>query len=327
MNPAPILVTGGAGYIGSHVCKALARAGFMPITLDSFVTGHRRAVRWGPLLELDLRDRPAVLQALSQARPVAVIHLAASIEVAESMREVGKYYGNNVCGSINLLEAAIACGARAFVFSSTGATYGIARQVPIPEDHPQEPINPYGETKLAIERAIRWFGTASGLPWAALRYFNAAGADPEGEIGEAHEPEIHLVPLALGACLGVRPPPTILGTDYPTADGTAVRDYVHVSDLADAHVHAVQYLLEGGTPMAFNLGIGQGYSVRQVLREAAALTGAAPAFGEGPRRPGDPPALVADPRRAMDRLGWRPQRSDLATILETACRWHRSQAA
>jgi UDP-arabinose 4-epimerase len=321
-----VIVTGGAGYIGAHVCKALARAGFEPVALDNLSTGHRDSVRWGRLLSVDLADRSAVHAALLAERPAAVVHLAASIEVGESMRLPQRYYANNVVGSLNLLDAMLAAGVGTIVFSSTGATYGIADRVPIPEDHPQRPINPYGETKLVIERALGWCGGAYGMRWAALRYFNAAGADPEGEIGERHEPEIHLVPLVLGACMGRRPPVRVMGTGYPTADGTAVRDYVHVADLADAHVRVLRYLRDGGDSLALNLGTGTGHSVREVLREAAAVTGSAPPFVEGERRAGDPPALVADPARAMRILEWRPQYSDLATILRTAYRFHRAQA-
>jgi UDP-glucose-4-epimerase GalE len=320
---ARIVVTGGAGYIGAHVCKALAGAGFTPIVLDNFATGHRWAVRWGPLVETDLADRSAVEALLVRERPVAVIHLAASIEVGESVRNPQKYYRNNIANSLNLLEAMVAANVGVLVFSSTGATYGIVDRIPIPEDHLQQPINPYGETKLVIERAIRWFGSAHGLKWTSLRYFNAAGADPEGEIGEGHEPEIHLVPLVLGACLGQRPPVTIYGGDYPTIDGTAVRDYVHVSDLATAHLLAVRRLLDGGDGLDLNLGTGTGYSVRQLLDEAGRVTGVAPPAVLGARRPGDPPALVADSSRARRILDWTPRLSDLRTILDTAYRWHR----
>ena len=318
-----ILVTGGAGYIGSHTCKALARAGFEPVTVDNLATGHRAAVRWGPLLELDLADRDAVRRLLERERFLAVIHLAGFLDVAESMRRPDKYYANNVINTLNLLNAMVAAGPRVVVFSSTGATYGMAEKVPIAEDHPQRPINPYGETKLAIERAIEWYGVAHGLQWASLRYFNAAGADPDGEIGEAHQPEVHLIPLVLGACLGTRPPVQVFGTDYPTPDGTAIRDYVHVVDLAEAHRKALLWLLDGGRELAVNLGTGMGRSVREILRAAATVTGVEPPFTECDRRLGDPPALVADPARANETLRWRPRHSDLPTILETAYRWHR----
>jgi UDP-glucose-4-epimerase GalE len=317
-----VLVTGGAGYIGSHVCKALAKAGYEPVALDNLSTGRRQAVRWGRLLELDLADEAGVRAALERERPIAVMHLAASIEVAQSLREPARYYANNVANSLRLLDAMLAADVRTLVFSSTGATYGVANMVPIPEDHRQLPINPYGETKLAVERAIAWLGKAHGLRWVALRYFNAAGADPDGDIGEAHEPEIHLIPLALGAALGLRPPLTVMGTDYPTADGTAVRDYVHVTDLADAHLAALSYLVDGGASVALNLGTGRGYSVRQVIDQVAAVTGRAPPWVDGGRRPGDPPALVANADCALRTLSWRPRHSDLRTILETAYRWH-----
>ncbi|MFO1060624.1 MAG: UDP-glucose 4-epimerase GalE [Dongiaceae bacterium] len=322
MTAERILVTGGAGYVGAHVCKALARSGFEPVVLDNLSTGHRSAVRWGRLIELDLADKAALVETLRRERPAGVAHLAASIEVAQSMREPARYYANNVVNSLNLLEAMQAAGVPAIVFSSTGATYGIATQVPIPEDHLQLPVNPYGETKLVIERALGWLGKAQGLRWLAFRYFNAAGADPDAEIGEQHEPEIHLIPLALGAALGHRPPLQVMGLDYPTPDGTAVRDYVHVADLAEAHVVGLRHLLAGGESGAFNLGSGRGTSVREIVDEVATVTGRRPPVRESGRRPGDPPILVADPRRAMRTLGWQPRQSDLRTILETAARWH-----
>src|SRR5262245_26743919 len=275
-----ILVTGGAGYIGSHTCKALSRAGFVPVTLDNLSTGYRRLVQWGPLVEVDLADRVTLHALLARERFAGVVHFAASFAIAESMADPGKYYANNVVNTLNLLDAMVAAGTRAIVFSSTGATYGIAESVPIPETHRQSPINPYGETKLAVERALRWYDQAYGIRSASLRYFNAAGADPDGETGEAHLPEVHLVPLVLASCLRRGPPLKVFGTDYPTPDGTAIRDYIHVTDLADAHVRVLRSLLDGSSSTAMNLGTGRGYSVREVADAAAAVTRLAPAISE-----------------------------------------------
>jgi len=258
MKQTAVLVTGGAGYIGSHVCKALARAGRLPVALDNLVHGHRAAVRWGPLVEGDIRDRALVECTLREHRIAAVVHLAAYAYVGESMRDPAKYFGNNVIGSLTLLEAMQACGVHRFVFSSTCATYGVQESSPIVDDHPQRPINPYGESKLFTERALHWYGAAHGMRSVTLRYFNAAGADPEGELGEDHDPETHLIPLAIGAALGRRAPLQIYGTGYPTADGTAVRDYVHVADLADAHVRALDYLEAADASIALKLGTGRG---------------------------------------------------------------------
>ena len=318
-----VLVAGGAGYIGSHACKALAGAGFDPVTVDSLASGHREAVRWGRLIELDLADRAALPALLAAENVAAVMHFAASIEVGESVARPGEYYANNVVNTLGLLDAAVAAGVRAVVFSSSAATYGTPSQLPIPEDHPQVPVNPYGETKLAMERALRWYGEAHGFGWAALRYFNAAGADPDGETGEAHDPETHLVPLVLEAVMGRRPPVKVFGTDYATPDGTAVRDYIHVTDLAEAHVLALQRLLDGGSSLAANLGTGQGYSVRQILAAAEAAAGSPVPHEDAARRAGDPPELVADPSLAMRELDWKPTLSDLPTILATALAWHR----
>ncbi|HYD64555.1 UDP-glucose 4-epimerase GalE [Azospirillum sp.] len=323
---ARILVTGGAGYIGSHTCKALAAAGHVPVTLDSLAGGHRAAVRWGPLIEADLTQPEALRAALAREPVEAALHFAGLIQAGESMTRPGRYYRINLTGSLNLLDTLVAAGVRAVVFSSTVAVYGNPRSVPIVESHPLSPVNPYGESKLAVERALGWYGAAHGVRWTALRYFNAAGADPDGELGEAHEPESHLIPLAIDAALGRRPPLKVMGTDYPTPDGTAVRDYVHVSDLARAHVAAIERLLAGGDPLAANLGAGRGYSVREVVAAIETATGRPVPRQEAPRRPGDPPVLVADPSRARDILGWAPRLSDLPTILATACAWHRRLA-
>jgi len=317
-----VLVTGGAGYIGSHTCKALAAAGYSPIALDSLVYGHRWAVRWGPLERVDLADRDAVARALRDHRIDAVIHFAAYAYVGESMTDPGKYFRNNVANTLNLLEAMRAASVRAIVFSSTCATYGVPDAVPIAEDHPQRPVNPYGESKLFIERALHWHGVAHGLRWMALRYFNAAGADPDGEIGEDHEPETHLIPLAIETALGRRSELQVMGTDYPTPDGTAVRDYIHVTDLADAHVRALRYLAEGGTSGSLNLGTGNGHSVREVVAMVERVSGRKVNTRNAPRRAGDPPALVAAPGRARELLGWESRWSSLESIVRTAFRWH-----
>jgi UDP-glucose-4-epimerase GalE len=317
-----ILVTGGAGYVGSHACKALAAAGFVPVTFDNLGRGHRAAVRWGPLVEGDLHDRESLAGALRQHKPAAVMHFAAFAYVGESVGDPELYYRNNVGGTLALLSAMREAKIGRIVFSSTCATYGDPDSVPIGESAPQRPVNPYGETKLAIEHALRWYGGAYGLRSVALRYFNAAGADLDGEIGEDHDPETHLIPLVVRAALGQAGPIGIFGTDYPTADGTAVRDYIHVADLADAHVRALGYLGAGGDSAAFNLGTGRGNSVREVIAAVEQAAGRAVPQREAPRRPGDPPELVADPARAEAVLGWRPRHSDLPTIVGSALRWH-----
>jgi UDP-glucose-4-epimerase GalE len=322
MPKRAILVTGGAGYIGSHTCKALARAGHLAVVLDNLIHGHKAAVRWGPLVEGDIRDRGLVERAIREHRIDAVVHFAGHAYVGESMRDPGKYFGNNAAGSLTLLEAVQACGIGRIVFSSTCATYGVPESLPIHDEHAQRPINPYGESKLFVERALRWYGVAHGLRSVALRYFNAAGADPDGEIGEEHDPETHLIPLAIGAALGTRAPLQIYGTDYPTPDGTAVRDYVHVTDLADAHVRALDYLDGGGESTAVNLGTGRGHSVREIVAAVERVAERELPRRETARRPGDPASLVAAPGRSRELLGWAPQRSELGAIIATAWRWH-----
>ncbi|HEX5419143.1 MAG TPA: UDP-glucose 4-epimerase GalE [Gammaproteobacteria bacterium] len=321
-NGDTILVTGGAGYIGSHTCKALASAGFNPVAYDNLVSGHRSAVRWGPFVEGDLADREALETALSEHAVSAVIHFAAHAYVGESMQWPGKYFRNNVSCTINLLEAMLSQKIRCIVFSSTCATYGMPERLPIDEAHPQRPINPYGESKLFVERALHWYGIAHGFSAASLRYFNAAGADPEGEIGERHDPETHLVPLVIETALGTRAAVDIYGTDYATPDGTAVRDYVHVTDLADAHVRALRHLRDGGESLRLNLGTGRGHSVLEVVDCVARQAGVRIPMHKGPRRPGDPAELVADAAQARAVLGWEPRYSALETIVETAWRWH-----
>lgn len=317
----PVLVTGGAGYIGSHTAKVLAQSGWQPIVFDNLSEGHSWATPYGPFVRGDLQDTHALTAAIQKYQPVAAIHFAAFAYVGESMRDPRKYFQNNVVGTLSLLNALLDTGIQAIVFSSTCATYGDPERVPIPEDHPQRPVNPYGETKLEIERALHWYANAYRLRYTALRYFNAAGADPLGEIGEDHRVETHLIPLAILAALGRNKELEVFGTDYPTADGTAVRDYIHVMDLARAHVQALEYLVQGGPSVALNLGTGRGFSVRQVLDEVARVTGKSVPVREGPRRAGDPPALVADPAAARERLGWTAE-ADLTSIVQTAWRWH-----
>ncbi len=271
--PKKILVTGGAGYIGSHACKALAASGFVPVSYDNLVYGHRWAVRWGPLIEADLADTARLRAALREHKIAAVMHFAAFAYVGESMAKPQLYFRNNLVNSLGLLDAMLAEGVRHIVFSSTCATYGTPERVPIGEETPQRPVNPYGESKLMVERALHWYAGAYGLAYAALRYFNAAGADPAGEIGEDHDPETHLIPLVLAAAQGKLPHVDIYGTDYPTADGTAIRDYIHVQDLAEAHVAAIRHLLEGGGNLQLNLGTGTGHSVRAVIDAAERVTG------------------------------------------------------
>lgn len=319
-----VLVTGGAGYIGSHACKALARAGYVPVTLDNFATGWRDAVRFGPLEEADLCDPGALAGIFDRWRPVAVMHFAALSLVGESMSDPGRYWRINVNGAVNLIEAALAAGCDRFVFSSTCATYGDQDGVILNEETPQAPINAYGASKRAIEDMLRDFGAARGLQSVIFRYFNVAGADPEGEVGEFHQPETHLVPLLLDAIDGRRPGLTIHGTDYPTPDGTCVRDYVHVSDLVDAHVQGLGWLEAGKGSQVFCLGSGRGFSVREVVDAAATVTNRAVPMTEGPRRAGDAASLVCGSRKAEAQLGWRPARSDLRTIIADAWRWHQN---
>jgi UDP-glucose-4-epimerase GalE len=317
-----ILVTGGAGYVGSHACKALAAAGFIPVTYDNLSRSRREAVRWGPLVAADLHDSERLAGAMQVHKPVAVMHFAAFAYVGESVGDPELYYRNNVGGTLALLSAMREAGIGRLVFSSTCATYGNPESVPIGETAPQRPVNPYGDTKLAIERVLHWYGGAYALRSVALRYFNAAGADLDGEIGENHDPETHLIPLVVRAALGQAGPIDIFGTDYPTPDGTAVRDYIHVADLADAHVRALRYLEADGDSAAFNLGTGRGHSVREVIAAVESASGRSVPQREVARRSGDPPELVADPALAAVTLGWRPQHSDLPTIVGSALRWH-----
>ncbi len=318
-----VLVTGGAGYIGSVTCKALARAGYLPVVFDNFCRGHRSAVKWGPFERGDVGDRAALTAAMKKHGVIAVLHFAAFAYVGESMHAPEMYFENNVVNSLNLLEAMRECGLKNIVYSPSCATYGIPTKIPIDEDHPLCPINPYGETKRMVESALRWYDVAHGFRYIALRYFNAAGADPEGEVGECHDPETHLIPLAIAAALGRRSHVDIYGTDYPTPDGTAVRDYLHVADLAQAHVLALGALLAGHDSDVFNLGTGQGNSVREVMAAVERCTGVKGFSRIGPRREGDPPMLVADARKANARLNWQPTLSDIDTVVRTALDWHR----
>jgi UDP-glucose-4-epimerase GalE len=315
-----ILVTGGAGFIGSHAAKALARRGFVPVVYDNLSRGHRDLVKFGPLEVGDIGDQARVRAVLEKYRPVAVMHFAALAYVGESVEQPELYQRNNVSGSKGLLEALIQYKPLPFVFSSTCATYGMPKHIPITEGHPQQPINPYGETKLKVEGMLRDLGREHGLPWIALRYFNAAGSDPEAEIGEVHDPETHLIPLML---MAARDGTTakIFGADYDTPDGTCVRDYVHVSDIADAHVRALDYLMAGGASAALNLANSRGYSVKEVIAECERVSGRAIAREISPRRPGDPATLIGSAARAREVLGWMPQRSALETQIADAWRW------
>jgi UDP-arabinose 4-epimerase len=317
-----ILVTGGAGYIGAHACKALAAAGYSPVTYDSLVYGHKRAVKWGPFEKGDILDSERLAEVMQRHKPSAVMHFAAFAYVGESVTDPAKYYRNNVVGTLSLLDTARMHGVSRIVFSSTCATYGIPDTVPISEDTPQKPINPYGASKLMIERVLSDYGDAYGISSVALRYFNAAGADADGEIGESHDPETHLIPLVLDAASGVRPHITILGDDYPTPDGTCIRDYVHVTDLAEAHVRALDNLGEGNLRRAYNLGTGSGFSVAQVIAAAERVTGRKIPVVIGARRPGDPAQLLADASLLARELDWKARHSSLDHILETAWRWH-----
>lgn len=317
-----VLVTGGAGYIGSQTCKALKAAGFLPVVFDNLIYGHRENVRWGPLVEADLADAEVLRRTLRNYAPAAVIHFAAFAYVGESIEDPAKYFQNNVANTIRLLEAMRAADIPRIVFSSSCAVYGIPEHMPISEDTPPRPVNPYGESKLFVERMLHWYSAAYAFSSVALRYFNAAGADPDCEIGEDHDPETHLIPRVIQVALGQRDAVEVFGTDYPTADGTAVRDYVHVSDLADAHVRALNYLLSGGPSTALNLGTGHGHSVRAIVRAVESVHRAPVKVQLAPRRPGDPPILVANGNRARTTLAWTPKFSNITEIVRTAYAWH-----
>lgn len=315
------LVVGGAGYIGSHMVKQLQRAGHAVVVADNLSTGYRSALMGAKLVELDIADAQAVDELFASQRFDAVFHFASFIQVGESVSEPGKYYQNNLAATLTLLQAMVRANVRHFIFSSTAAVYGDPQYVPIDEAHPKAAINPYGRSKWMVEQVLEDFDRAYGLKSVCLRYFNAAGADPEGELGERHEPETHLLPLILQAAAGRRESITVYGRDYDTADGTCIRDYVHVSDLADAHALAVDYLLGGGASAAFNLGNGQGFSVQQVIDTARQVTGKDIRVGDAPRRAGDPPRLVADPTKAQAVLGWQPKFAALEQIVAHAWAW------
>jgi UDP-glucose 4-epimerase len=316
-----ILVTGGAGYIGSHACKALAQAGYTPVAFDNLSTGWSQAVKFGPLVKGDLMDPAAVDAAFAQYQPTAVMHFAALSLVGESMRDPGLYWRVNIGGALNLFEAAARHGCKNIVFSSTCATYGDQDGVVLDEETPQHPINAYGASKRAIEEMLANFGTAYGLNHVIFRYFNVAGADPEGDLGEQHRPETHLIPLMLDAVAGRRPALTVFGSDYPTKDGTCIRDYVHVSDLVAAHVLGLEWMLAGKGNAVFCLGSGQGFSVREVIEHSRQITNMDVPIIEGARRPGDAVSLVSGSARATEQLGWAPARSSLADMIRDAWNW------
>ena len=321
-----ILVTGGAGYIGSHSCKALAQAGHEPVVYDSLEYGFADFVKWGPLEQGSTLDGERLSSVIRDYKPDAVMHFAAYIAAGESVQQPGKYYRNNTIGTLSLLQAMAEQGVSRLVFSSTAAVYGNPISTPIAEDHPLAPINPYARSKLMVERILQDFDAAYGMKSVALRYFNAAGADPGGELGECHDPETHLIPLALRAALGTGAPLTIFGDDYATPDGTPVRDYIHVSDLAAAHMAALDHLLNGGASEAANLGVGKGYTVREVLAAIGRVLGRQVPTVDGPRRLGDPTELVADARKAGNLLSWSPSFATLDAIIETAAAWEASGA-
>ncbi len=316
-------MTGGAGYIGSHAAKALHRAGYRVVVYDNLVAGHRAAVKYGELIEGDITDVAAVREALRRHEIDAVMHFAAFLDVGESVRDPVRYYRNNVVGALSVLEAMAAANVRHFVFSSTCAIYGEPIETPIAETHPQHPINSYGETKLAVERALPHFERAYDIHSVALRYFNASGADPDGEIGEDHSPEIHVIPRAIEAAKG-GPGLQVFGDDYPTPDGTCLRDYIHVADLADAHVKALEAIVETGKSGAYNLGTGHPHSVREVIDTVSRVTGRQVPWTLAPRRPGDPAVLFASAQKAHAELHWTPCVADLQTIVRTAWEWHRA---
>ncbi len=320
-------MTGGAGYVGSHCCKAFAEAGWRVVVYDNLFRGWRDMVRWGPLVEGDILDAPALERAMGEAKPDVVAHFAALTYVAESMQDPGAYYRNNTLGAFNILEAMRATGSGKIIFSSTAATYGVPHETPMPETHPQQPINPYGWSKLIVERMLADYAAAYGFRYAALRYFNAAGADASGEIGERHEPETHVIPLAARGALSSDYRFTIFGDDFDTRDGTCVRDYVHVTDLGAAHLAAAEHLAGGGEGGAFNLGTGSGTTVKEIADAIERVSGKPLQRTIGPRRAGDPPVLVASNARAREVLGWTPKHSSIDEIVQSAWRWHQKDGA
>lgn len=319
-----VLVTGGAGYIGSHACKLLAQQGYVPVTFDSLTTGWASAVKFGPFVQGDLLDRAALDAVFEEYKPVAVMHFAALSQVGEATKEPGIYWRNNVMGSLNLIEAMVAADCKQIVFSSTCATYGDQDGVVLDENSAQQPLNAYGASKRAVEDILRDFGVSHGVEAVIFRYFNVAGADPEAEVGEWHQPETHLIPVMIEAASGTRDALTIYGTDYPTPDGTCVRDYVHVMDLVAAHIKGVEWLLDGKGSRVFNLGTGTGFSVKEVISECKAATGHAVPHSFGDRREGDAAALVSGSSRAIEELGWTPERSTLPDMIADAFRWYKT---
>ena len=322
--PLPVLVTGGAGYIGSHACKLLAKVGFTPITYDNLSTGWARAVRYGPFVQGDLLDRATLDAAIAEYKPVAVMHFAALSQVGEATRDPARYWRNNVQGSLTLIEAMCHAGIRDIVFSSTCATYGDQDGVVLDENSQQRPLNAYGASKRAVEEMLRDFSASHGVNSVIFRYFNVAGADPEAEIGEWHQPETHLIPVMIEAAAGARPELVIHGNDYPTHDGTCIRDYVHVMDLVRAHVLGLEWLRMGRGSRVFNLGTGVGFSVAEVIRQCRIATGRSVPYRFGPRRDGDAAALVSGSRRAVEELGWVQERSSLKLMIEDAWRWYQT---
>ncbi len=318
-----ILVTGGAGYIGSHTVKLLCRAGFQPIIFDNLSTGHRRLIAGGTFIQADLRQKEKIDEVLRSYRVEAVIHFASLIQVGESYQNPRRYYSHNLITSLNLLDAMLEAGVKKFVFSSSAAVYGEPRSIPITEDHPVAPANPYGQTKAFVEKILEDIGRAHGLNYISLRYFNAAGADLEGELGEIHEPETHLIPNLLLHLLRQKPYFELFGDDFPTQDGTAIRDYIHVVDLAEAHVLSLKLLLEKPVQEVINLGTGKGFSVKEVISQVEAVTGEKVQIRISPRRRGDVPILLASKEKATRLLGWNHKYSDMKTIIETAWNWHR----
>jgi UDP-glucose-4-epimerase GalE len=321
-----ILVTGGAGYIGSHTAKRLSQAGFEPVTIDDLSAGYRWAVKWGPFINGDIGDQKLIRAVVVEYHVQAVMHFAAHTYVGESVVSPRKYFRNNVAATLNMLDTLIDCSVKHVIFSSSCATYGNPERVPIAESHSQKPVNPYGESKLMIERILHWYDNAYGIKAACLRYFNAAGADADGDLGEMHAPETHLIPLVMLAAMGASDSVSVFGADYPTPDGTAIRDYTHVCDLADAHVLALEYLLNGGASVELNLGTGRGHSVLEVIRTVEEVSGCPVPIRSSERRPGDPPMLVADAVKAAEVLNWRPRLGDLREIVRTAWNWHSRNA-
>jgi len=319
-----ILVVGGAGYIGSYMCKYLSKNGYRPVVLDNLIYGHRKAVKWGSFFKGSMDDTALLNQIFSEYQIAAVMHFAAFCYVGESVLQPARYYRNNVANTLNLLEVMNKKGVGRFIFSSSCATYGEPVEIPITENHTQNPINPYGRTKLMVEQIMEDFSNAYELDYVSLRYFNAAGADPDGELGEDHSPETHLIPLVLEAALGKREAINIFGDDYPTEDGTCIRDYIHIDDLAQAHLIALERLLNGLPGGCFNLGNGSGHSVFQLIETARKVTGETIPSRVVDRRPGDPAVLIGSSEKAIKTLGWHPEFPELETIIETAWKWHKT---